>query len=110
MNSLSTQDKVKNSWLYIVHSYPLNMNNKKHQSKPKFGLVIVNWDYYDSSFMELLYPEQDGKLMEKTLKTAGYRQIKVVDNVRDIEGCVKDYLEEFQLIEMERFHIHYSGN
>ena len=86
------------------------MNNKKHQSKPKFGLVIVNWDYYDSNFMELLYPEQDGKLMEKTLKTAGYRQIKVVDNVRDIEGCVKDYLEEFQLIEMERFHIHYSGN
>ena len=86
------------------------MNKKKDQNQPKFALVIVNWDYYGSNFMELLYPEQDGKCMEKTLETAGYRQVKVVNNVRDIQGCVKDYLDEFQLIEMERFHFHYSGN
>ena len=95
----NTDDKAK-----------LEMNNKKDVSKPKFGLVIVNWDYYGGYFTELLYPEQDGKYMEKTLATAGYRQVKVINNVRDIESCVKDYLEEFQLIEMERFHFHYSGN
>ena len=73
------------------------------------ALVIVNWDYFGSSFVELLYPEQDGEVMEKTLRTAGYKTVRVVQNVSDIESCVRDYLEETQLIEMQRFHFHYSG-
>ena len=81
-----------------------------NQNKQMFGLVIVNWDYYSSNFIELLYPEQDGKDMEKTLEAAGYKHAKVAKNVKDIEGCVNDFLEQYQLIDMERFHLHYSGN
>ena len=77
--------------------------------KPMLALVIVNWDYMDSKFEELLYPEQDGEAMEKTLETAGYKHVKIVQNVGDIESCVRRYKTEHQLLEMERLHFHYSG-
>ena len=74
------------------------------------ALIIVNWDYIGSHFEELLYPEQDREVFEKTLETAGYTSVKVVQNISDIESCVRRYKTEHQLQEMERFHFHYSGN
>jgi hypothetical protein len=78
--------------------------------KPMLALIIVNWDYTGSQFDELLYPEQDGEVLEKTLETAGYTSVKVVQNISDIESCVRRFKTEHQLHEMERFHFHYSGN
>ena len=79
------------------------------EPKPMCALVIVNWDYTGREFEELLYPEQDGEIMEKTLETAGYKHVKLVQNVKDIESFIKSYKEENQLLEMERFHFHFSG-
>ena len=73
------------------------------------ALVIVNWDYVGNQFDELMYPEQDGEVMEKTLDTAGFKHVKVVQNISDIESCVRRYKAENQLEEIERFHFHYSG-
>ena len=78
-------------------------------SKPMLALVIVNWDYVGNQFDELMYPEQDGEVMEKTLDTAGYKHVRVVQNISDIESCVRRYKAENQLEEIERFHFHYSG-
>ena len=78
--------------------------------KPMLALIIVNWDYVGSQFDELLYPEQDGEVLEKTLETAGYASVKVVQNISDIESCVRRFKTEHQLQEMERFHFHYSGH
>ena len=77
--------------------------------KPMHALVIVNWDYVGSHYEELLYPEQDGEVMEKTLVTAGYKDVKVVQNVSDIESCLRRYKVDNQLQEVERIHFHYSG-
>ena len=35
--------------------------------KPMLALIIVNWDYIGSQFEELLYPEQDGEVLERKL-------------------------------------------
>ena len=81
----------------------------RKEQRPLCALVIVNWDYTSREFEELLYPEQDGETMEKTFETAGYKNIKVMQNISDIESCVARYKAEHQLLEMERFHFHFSG-
>ena len=54
--------------------------------KPMVALIIFNWDYVGSQFDELLYPEQDGEVLEKTLETAGYASVKVVQNISDMRA------------------------
>ena len=89
--------------------------NKGQEKSGKNGaymgaLIVVNWEYNGKNFDELNYPQQDGKDMYKILKSSGYRNIKVAENVEDIDDCVEKFVEENQLQEMERFHFHYSGN
>ena len=73
------------------------------------ALVIVNWDYVGEAFEELMYPEHDGDLMEAMLGVAGYKNVKVVQNTKDINSCIQRYKVEHQLQELDRFHFHYSG-
>ena len=79
------------------------------EQRPMCALIIVNWDY-SREFGELLYPEEDGKIMKKTLETAGYENIKVEQNISDVKSCIERYIAKHSLLEMERFHFHYSGD
>ena len=74
------------------------------------SLIIVNWEYTTREFGELLYPEHDGEIMDKTLETAGYKNVQVMQNISDVKSCLARYKAEHPLLEMERFHFHYSGD
>ena len=71
------------------------------------GLVIVNWNYNCQDLNNLVYPEKDGKLMERMLRDGGYETL-VLTNEDNIRDKVREYINR-QTEPFQRFHFHYSG-
>ena len=71
------------------------------------GLVIVNWNYNCQDLNNLVYPEKDGKLMERMLRDGGYETL-VLTNEENIRDKVREYINR-QTEPIQRFHFHYSG-